>query len=129
MTNEERLALEVLAVKAKRERGQCVDVIDGWKFALEREMMSLPGMHLSASLFPIGRGSTEADWHFLGEALAVLGAPEDSLLTPLETTPPNAVHHWHWDAPLAVIQAMRQFLASNEYKLAVAALRRAGDRG
>lgn len=54
---------------------------------------------LSASLFPAGRSSTEKDWRFLGEMLRALGAPKDSLRTPLETTPPNAVHFWTWNDP------------------------------
>jgi len=50
----------------------------------------------SASLHPRGRSSTEADWIFAGRMAAAIGAPVDSLKTPLETTDPNAVHYWTW---------------------------------
>lgn len=50
----------------------------------------------SASLHPRGRLSTDADWSFLGQVTAALGIPENSLITPMETTHPNAVHYWIW---------------------------------
>lgn len=50
----------------------------------------------SASLHPRGRSSVEEDWRFYGEMMAAVGAPEGSLMTPIETTPPNAVHYAIW---------------------------------
>lgn len=123
MTPEAKLTLEAIAARAKRGPGQCADVVCGWKIILEQDMNGLPGFHLSASLAPAGRSSTEVDWQFLGEALAVLGAPTGSLLTPLETAPPNDVHHWHWGASPQAIETMRQFLTSPAYKQAVAQIR------
>lgn len=57
----------------------------------------LPEWIFSASLHPRGRSSVEADWHLYGQMLAAVGAPKDSLVTPIETTHPNAVHYaiWH----------------------------------
>ncbi len=51
---------------------------------------------LSASLHPRGRSSVEADWHFYGQMMAAIGAPANSLVTPIETTDPNAVHYNIW---------------------------------
>ena len=70
-------------------------VLRGWRFAFSRGPFGV-GLHLSASLYPPGRGSKDVDWEFLGQVVAVLGAPRDALVTPFETTPPNAVHHWTW---------------------------------
>lgn len=53
----------------------------------------------SARLDPVGRSSKEEDWRFIGRLVAALGAPENSLKTPFETTPPNAVHYWMWYEP------------------------------
>jgi hypothetical protein len=112
MTEQERKALEDLAARVKRTRGgQCVETVRGWKFVMDREAMGSIGTHLSASLYPMGRSSTEEDWQFLGGATAVLGAPEDALLTPMETTHPNAVYHWHWNAPPDVIARFRAVYA------------------
>jgi hypothetical protein len=56
----------------------------------------------SASLYPRGRSSTEEDWHLYGELMACMGAPEGSLVTPLETTKPTDVHYCIWrDDPSA----------------------------
>jgi hypothetical protein len=51
----------------------------------------------SASLYPRGRSSVEKDWRLLGTMCAAVGAPQDSLQTPFETTNPNDVHYWIWD--------------------------------
>jgi len=51
---------------------------------------------LSASLHPRGRSSVEADWRFYGQMMAAIGAPAGSLMTPIETTDPNAVHYNVW---------------------------------
>ena len=50
----------------------------------------------SASLHPRGRSSVQEDWRFYGEMAAAIGAPEGSLMTPIETTDPNAVHYHIW---------------------------------
>jgi hypothetical protein len=108
MTPEEKSTLEVLAARAKRTRGgECVDTVRGWCFIMSQGMVGLPGTHLSAQLVPKGRSSVDADWHFLGEALAVLGGSPEALLTPFDTTPPNDVHHWHWGAPPDVVERIR----------------------
>jgi hypothetical protein len=51
---------------------------------------------LSASLQPIGRGSTEKDWHYLGQMVAAVRAPLEACKTPPDKTHPNAVHYWVW---------------------------------
>ena len=51
---------------------------------------------LSATLHPRGRASTQGDWELVDRIAAALGAPQDSLRTPLETTDPNDVHYWMW---------------------------------
>lgn len=55
---------------------------------------------LSMSLYPRGRGSNDADWHFLGRITASFGAPEQPT-TPYETTHPNDTHYWVWSEPEA----------------------------
>lgn len=50
----------------------------------------------SASLHPRGRSSVQEDWRFYGEMAAAIGAPAESLMTPIETTDPNAVHYHIW---------------------------------
>jgi len=55
--------------------------------------------HLSVTLFPRGRSSTDVDWKFLGQAVAYLGGPPQPLLGMPED--PNAPIHWSWaDDPL-----------------------------
>src|SRR5262245_60132888 len=51
---------------------------------------------LSAVLFPRGRSSSRHDWDYLGEVMETIGAPMDGLMTPFETTHPNATHYWMW---------------------------------
>jgi hypothetical protein len=50
----------------------------------------------SASLHPRGRSSDEEDWRLFGQMMAAVGAPKGSLVTPIETTDPNAVHYCIW---------------------------------
>lgn len=50
----------------------------------------------SAKLQPHGRSSTEADWKFLGSMCAALHVPTDAIITPIESTDPNATHYWAW---------------------------------
>jgi len=114
VTPEQRVVLEALKDRANRANGGMVAVeLAGWWFQLDHNAPPLrQGWHLSVSLQPAGRSSTDEDWRFLGRAVSVLGAPdfENNLLTPIDTTPPNAPHHWHWDAPPEVIRVMRDVL-------------------
>lgn len=90
----------------KATKGQTRIVLCGWSFVANRihEDGKAPEIHMSAKLFPFGRGSKERDWRFLGEALSRYGVPRPfdsykdggSLVTPIETTPPNQALHWHW---------------------------------
>ena len=81
--------------------------------------------HFSAMLFPKGRSSTERDWENLGYLSAGIvglsGYPTDGPkvdpLTPFETTPPNAVHHWAWHADASpldekVLRLLKEVLGS-----------------
>lgn len=80
--------------------------------------------HFSALLWPQGRSSTEDDWIRIGRVAGALAAasghPPDvqvDPLTPVETTPVNAVHHWVWHSdgsPLdpAAMRAFETVLAS-----------------
>jgi hypothetical protein len=71
--------------------------VRGWMFFMSRfknvEADSY-FWHLSVTLFPRGRGSTDADWKFLGQAVAYLGGPPQPLLGMPED--PNAPIHWSW---------------------------------
>src|SRR5271166_495784 len=129
MTPEQKIALLDLLDQATRTPGkQHNAAVAGWHFILEHanaeyEAQGMLGKHLSARLVPPGRSSTDADWSFLGKATAVLSVPDHdqgsgALLTPFQTTPPNAVHHWHWDAPNEYVEMMRAFFNSSEYKTA-----------
>lgn len=65
----------------------------------------------SAMLIPAGRGSDDDDWRFLGFAAGAVGAPQDPV-TPIASTPPNAVHHWTWtDSGYDVATEMRKAIA------------------
>lgn len=77
----------------------------GWQFllSLNEEAPEVASWHLSAMLWPRGRGSTDEDWHFLGEAVRILGAPRDPLGGEAAfKRHPNAPIHWHWPAEPAV---------------------------
>jgi hypothetical protein len=128
MTPEQKKALEAMVAQTK-ERGtiaQCI--IGGWRFLLDNgNVKDMPGRHLSAQLYPVPRCSTESDWSFLGAATAILGAPQDSLVSSFETTHPNAVHHWHWDAPEDFLEVMRGFLNSDMHKKALRDMKNAQD--
>jgi len=43
-------------------------------------------------------GSTGEDWKQLGNITAAMGAPARPV-TPIETTPPDAIHYWVWTEP------------------------------
>ena len=66
----------------------------GWQLILTRE--NAPNgsthWHLSVMLVPIGRGSVDKDWKWLGQITAYLGAPDEPLYWPQ----PNRPHHWDW---------------------------------
>lgn len=77
-------------------------VLKGWRFQISD---TLGQYHLSVSLHPRGRSSTEEDWGFLGKVLAVLGVPEDHIKPfgidrdgkDIHSDPePGAVHHFMW---------------------------------
>jgi hypothetical protein len=55
-----------------------------------------PVLHMSMILR--AARSTAEDWALVGVIAAAAGAPEDALITPIESTPPTAVHHWSWFA-------------------------------
>lgn len=125
MKPEERKALNDLREQATAGKGrQHTATVAGWHFILEHandeyEHQGMPGTHLSARLDPPSRSSADKDWAFLGQAVDVLGVPDhEALLTPLATTPPNAVHHWHWNAPREFVERMREFLKSPGFKTA-----------
>ena len=81
--------------------------------------------HFSAMLFPQGRSSVEKDWENLGYLSAgivdlsgyPIDGPHVDPLTPFETTPPNAVHHWAWHADASpldekVLRLLKEVLGS-----------------
>ncbi len=104
----QKLALRRLAAlreKADSHQGEVHRIVQcGWSFAISvndygrRAPDGSDHYHLSAMLVPAGRGSEKHDWHFLGQALGVLTRMSEPLdpVTPIETTHPNAVHHWSW---------------------------------
>ena len=58
--------------------------------------LGMPAWQLSAQLHSAVNIASE--WQVLGELVALVGAPdpETCILTPIETTPWDAVHHWIW---------------------------------
>ena len=88
------------------------DVIEGWSLSISYGAgVCGAGWIMSAMLAPPGRGSTLADWNFIGRAAAHVGAPEDALLTPFETTHPNTTHYWTWESSPAFVEQARKMLA------------------
>lgn len=86
-----------------RERAPVVGRMRGWQFGLSK--VDAPkggsakgGWHLSAVLWPIGRGSSVDDWTFLGTAVADFGVPPERMHDADESIRQNAnaVHHWHY---------------------------------
>lgn len=76
-------------------------ILRGWRFQMSTDP-TLGRYHLSMSLHPSGRNSTEEDWGFMGMAHAALGVPLK--LEPLGGWPhPNAVHHFLWPLPASEI--------------------------
>lgn len=78
-------------------------VANGWKLILTRHtdtaLHTTECWHFSASLYPMGRGSTDEDWTMLGRLLAHVHQGhqgEPTLITDMHETHPNAVHHWVW---------------------------------
>ena len=66
----------------------------GWRVLLSRTRGTYGfAWHLSASLSPKGRASTERDWQQLGKIAAYVGAPKEPTIVPEN---PNDVHHWMW---------------------------------
>lgn len=100
---------------AKAARGQQPSaVVDGWSLVLSRFPGGGPGWLLSAKLSPYGRGSTELDWERIGEIIAAFAGElghEPDLLTPLQTTHPNASHYWAFGAPKAEVEHLKQAIA------------------
>jgi hypothetical protein len=93
-------AVEQLAALLARCRPgtKVLDFILGWSMCLSCDIVlldgrRLPGWHLAAALYPLGRGSCDGDWSFIARAVALFGGSEDSLLAEAH---PNDVHHWHW---------------------------------
>lgn len=81
----------------------------GWEWAVSCCTHDVPGTknviehwHMSAMLFPVGRGSTSEDWSFLGFGLFHVhkaSGAQGSMpppITPIEHTDPNRPHHWAW---------------------------------
>jgi len=74
----------------------------GWSFVYSGPSLKVPAMGFSAQLIPKGRGSTEADWYYLGEVLAAIGSPYASgpaafiFFTDVATANPNSVLKWLW---------------------------------
>ena len=89
MKESARKELEQLASKVRKTRGSPFELtVGGWHFVMDRGYLNCPGTHLSAMLVPRGRSSSNEDWGFLGTAVAILGAPEGSLLSSFEITNP-----------------------------------------
>ena len=88
-TREEMKKLTESYIQSMRERGDAPRPND-------LEFLQNPKARWHLSLKLQTRTSTEEDWRTFGAIAAAMGAPQDALLTPLETTPPNAVHHWSW---------------------------------
>jgi hypothetical protein len=70
----------------------------------------------SASLHPRGRSSVEEDWRLFGQMMAAVGAPRGSLVTPIETTDPNAVHYciWREDSPSVETETVKMSAEKTE---------------
>lgn len=104
----QKLALRRLAAlrdKADTHQGEVHRLAQcGWSFAISvndygtRAPDGSDAYHLSAMLVPAGRSSEDHDWRFLGQAIGVLARTTEPppFVTPIETTHPNAVHHWAW---------------------------------
>ncbi len=67
----------------------------GWRLCLSRTRFpdGRYSWHLSASLHPRWRATTDRDWQRLGKIAAHLGAPRDPFFVPED---PRDVHHWKW---------------------------------
>jgi hypothetical protein len=70
------------------ERLKTTEISEEAKEALKGEWM------FSAKLWPPGRGSTEADWAYLGKMLFAMGAPKKA--PPTIENAPNDTHYWVW---------------------------------
>lgn len=81
-------------------------VFGGWEWCVScgtHAPNAVEHWHISAMLYPKGRGSREHDWEILGYVMHLLyskstGVTGDAPLpiTPFETTHPNRPHHWVW---------------------------------
>lgn len=70
-------------------------LLNGWVFVLLWEE-TVRTWHLLAFLHPLGRGSTEKDWQFLGKAGRYLGIPLELGAEVIEKTHPNHTHRFSW---------------------------------
>jgi len=81
---------------------------NGWRFQYSADDLLEGGGQLcqfSAQLVPVGRGSDEEDWQFLGAVMATLGVPgpdgpapgvEEVKAPDLANDPPGDRHRWIW---------------------------------
>lgn len=90
------------AMRRNSERGGII--FAGWKILLDVMIYKdVRQWHGSASLYPRGRCSTEADWGHLSWIVGATTTNEidtahcdEQIREQLRTKHPNAVHHWSW---------------------------------
>ena len=94
-----KLAVAYWAHQGSMSRG----VVAGWLVLVSMVQLSDGGerWHASASLYPMGRSSTEEDWRVLGRIVAASGATGEDAMGQIREqvewgTAPNAPHHWLW---------------------------------
>ena len=101
MSSAIKKQMKALREAASRSDTPTYIVVLGWSVGLSKNYGGIRGengedsWHFSASLWPRGRSSTVDDWRVLGALAKEVGAPEQPI-TPIDSTPPGGIHHWHW---------------------------------
>ena len=94
LLNKARAAAKDLPVEEVVALVPVMRIVSGWQIGLSRRR-GRDGFlwHMSALLWPKGRGSNDSDWSMLGRIAAHVGAPETPTLVPDD---PGHAHHWSW---------------------------------
>ena len=98
----DRISAQAVAAQLKADAraetpfARCVS--NGWSFVYSVPCKAIPYMGLSAQLWPVGRGSKEHDWFFLGQVMGAIGVPVGScaVASDVATADPNSVLKWLW---------------------------------